>query len=111
MITAALDAGVPAAWVTGDEVYGQDPGLRAALEARGVGLRAGGRLRPPRAGQRRTARLRADDARRRLPAASLAPLSAPGRGQGPALLRLGLGTTAPARRLPLAADPPQPPHR
>jgi SRSO17 transposase len=37
MITRALDAGVPAAWVTGDEVYGADPGLRAELEARGVG--------------------------------------------------------------------------
>jgi hypothetical protein len=28
---------VPAAWVTGDEVYGANPGLRAELEARGVG--------------------------------------------------------------------------
>ena len=37
MIGRALDAGVPAAWVTGDEVYGADPGLRADLEARGVG--------------------------------------------------------------------------
>ncbi|HKR50977.1 MAG TPA: IS701 family transposase [Pseudonocardiaceae bacterium] len=37
MITRALDAGVPAPWVTGDEVYGADPKLRAALEARGVG--------------------------------------------------------------------------
>jgi SRSO17 transposase len=37
MIVAALDAGVPAGWVTGDEVYGQDPRLRAELERRGVG--------------------------------------------------------------------------
>ncbi|MFD6276643.1 hypothetical protein ACFWFI_13880, partial [Streptomyces sp. NPDC060209] len=37
MITAALDAGITASWVTGDEAYGQDPQLRAALEARGVG--------------------------------------------------------------------------
>ena len=37
MIVAALEAGVPAGWVTGDEVYGQDPGLRAELEGRGVG--------------------------------------------------------------------------
>lgn len=37
MIAAALDAGVEAAWVTGDEAYGQDPQLRAALEARGTG--------------------------------------------------------------------------
>jgi hypothetical protein len=37
MLARALDAGVPAAWVTGDEVYGADPGLRAELEVRGVG--------------------------------------------------------------------------
>jgi SRSO17 transposase len=37
MIARALDAGIPAAWVTGDEVYGADPGLRADLEARRTG--------------------------------------------------------------------------
>jgi SRSO17 transposase len=37
MICRALDAGVPAAWVTGDEVYGANPGLRAELQARGIG--------------------------------------------------------------------------
>jgi len=37
MLGRALDAGVPAAWVTGDEVYGASPTLRAELEARGVG--------------------------------------------------------------------------
>jgi SRSO17 transposase len=37
MLARTLDAGVPAAWVTGDEVYGADPGLRAELEGRGVG--------------------------------------------------------------------------
>jgi SRSO17 transposase len=37
MLTRALDAGVPAAWVTGDEVYGADPTLRAELETRGIG--------------------------------------------------------------------------
>ncbi|UIJ62042.1 IS701 family transposase [Amycolatopsis acidiphila] len=37
MITRALDAGVDAPWVTGDEVYGADPTLRAELERRGVG--------------------------------------------------------------------------
>jgi SRSO17 transposase len=37
MLTRALDAGVPASWVTGDEVYGADPRLRACLEARGIG--------------------------------------------------------------------------
>ena len=37
MLTRTLDAGVPAAWVTGDEVDGADPMLRAEPEARGVG--------------------------------------------------------------------------
>jgi SRSO17 transposase len=37
MICRALDAGVPAGWVAGDEVYGANPGLRAELEARQVG--------------------------------------------------------------------------
>jgi SRSO17 transposase len=37
MIARALDAGTPAAWVTGDEVYGADPGLRADLERRQAG--------------------------------------------------------------------------
>jgi SRSO17 transposase len=37
MLGRGLDAGVPAAWVTGDEVDGACPGLRAELEARQVG--------------------------------------------------------------------------
>jgi SRSO17 transposase len=37
MLARALDARVPAAWVTGDEVYGTDPGLLAELEGRGIG--------------------------------------------------------------------------
>ncbi|WP_326645176.1 IS701 family transposase [Nonomuraea fuscirosea] len=37
MMLAALEAGVPAHWLTGDEVYGQDPRLRAALEERRMG--------------------------------------------------------------------------
>jgi SRSO17 transposase len=37
MVCRALDAGVPAAWVTGDEVYGADPRLRAELETRHIG--------------------------------------------------------------------------
>src|SRR4051812_36739032 len=35
MIARALDAGVPCAWVLGDEVYGADRRLRAMLEERG----------------------------------------------------------------------------
>jgi hypothetical protein len=37
MIARALDAGVAARWVAGDEVYGADPRLRAELELRRVG--------------------------------------------------------------------------
>ncbi|UJW30523.1 IS701 family transposase [Saccharothrix sp. AJ9571] len=37
MIGGALDAGVRAQWVAGDEVYGADPHLRKNLEQRGVG--------------------------------------------------------------------------
>src|SRR5262245_49427283 len=37
MLCRALDAGIPAAWVTGDEVYGASPGLRAGLQARQIG--------------------------------------------------------------------------
>jgi len=38
MITAALDAGVPARFVAGDEVYGNDSKLRTALQERSVGF-------------------------------------------------------------------------
>ncbi|MEW2548209.1 IS701 family transposase [Streptomyces sp. NPDC047002] len=37
MITAALEAGITASWVTGDEAYGQDPHLRTVLETRAIG--------------------------------------------------------------------------
>lgn len=37
MITRAVAAGVPAAWVAGDEVYGADPTLRATIRSHGLG--------------------------------------------------------------------------
>ena len=37
MLVRALNVGVEARWVAGDEVYGADPGLRAELELRRVG--------------------------------------------------------------------------
>jgi SRSO17 transposase len=37
MISRTLDAGVRAGWVSADEVYGADPGLRAELERHRVG--------------------------------------------------------------------------
>jgi SRSO17 transposase len=37
MISRALQAGVPASWVAGDEVYGADPDLRTMLQERQIG--------------------------------------------------------------------------
>jgi SRSO17 transposase len=37
MITRAVQAGVPAGWVAGDEVYGADPELRAGIRGHGLG--------------------------------------------------------------------------
>ena len=37
LIARAVDAKVPAAWVAGDEVYGTDPRLRAAIRNHGLG--------------------------------------------------------------------------
>ena len=37
MISRALDAGIPAAWVAGDEVHGNDPRLRADLQQQAIG--------------------------------------------------------------------------
>jgi SRSO17 transposase len=74
MLDRALDAGVPAASVTGDEVYGADPDLRAALEARSIGYVlaiAGNRRLPTAAGP-----IRADALAAVLPARAWQRLSA-----------------------------------
>ena len=74
MLTRALDAGVSARWVAGDEVYGADPTLRAELEARRVGyvLAIGcDRRIPTQAGQ-----LRADEIAAGLPRRAWQRLSA-----------------------------------
>src|SRR4051794_3577766 len=58
LIERALDAGVPARWVTADEVYGADPRLIGCLESRGIGYVlaiAGNRRLPIDAAARRTA--------------------------------------------------------
>jgi SRSO17 transposase len=38
MIERVMDGGTPAAWVAGDEVYGNDPALRAAIAGQGLGF-------------------------------------------------------------------------
>jgi SRSO17 transposase len=38
MITRAVTAAAPARWVAGDEVYGNDPGLRAGIAGQGLGF-------------------------------------------------------------------------
>jgi SRSO17 transposase len=93
MLGRALDAGVPASWVTGDEVYGADLGLRAVLEARGVGYVAGGGLRPP--GRLRRATHRADALLRSVPARAWQQVSCGKGRQRLPLLRLGIPPLGP----------------
>jgi SRSO17 transposase len=88
MLTLALNAAVPAAWVTGDEVYGADPRLRAELEARGVGYVVGGGLRPPHPG-----RWRHPSGRRpaqACPGTGLVVCVGWARRQGPPVVRVGV---------------------
>jgi SRSO17 transposase len=74
MICRALDAGAPARWVAGDEVYGADPALRTELEIRRVGyvLAIGCDRRVPTA----AGLLRADEVTADLPKRSWQRLSA-----------------------------------
>jgi len=69
--------GVPAAWVTGDEVYGADPVLRAELEIRGIGYVLAVACDPPVLAAGDT--YRADALLRRVPARAWQCVSA-GRG-------------------------------
>ncbi len=89
MIARALEAGVPAGWVTGDEVYGQHCGLRRSLEDRqmpyvlavpvnqrviaGVSTDTGVRV----------AELRADELADSLPAQAFKKISAGNGAKGP----------------------------
>ncbi|WP_079058188.1 IS701 family transposase [Streptomyces cellostaticus] len=83
MITGALDAGIGASWVTGDEAYGQDPGLRALLESRAIGyVLAVACSRRVRINQGRTT-ARADAVADRLPASAWHRQSAGAGAKGP----------------------------
>ncbi|WP_438804444.1 IS701 family transposase [Nocardia noduli] len=81
LIIDALDAGIPALWVTGGEVYGSDPKLRAALRARGTGyvlaVACDHRL------ETTTGRVRADILAKSLPKRAWQPLSAGDGAKGP----------------------------
>jgi len=109
MIGRALDAGTPAAWVTGDEVYGADPGLRASLKRAADRIRAG-RGQEPHGGRQCRAGPGGRPGREAA-APVLAAAVGRGRRQGPPLVRLGLDChRARPPWMPLAADPPQPAH-
>ncbi|MEU1854357.1 transposase [Streptomyces sp. NPDC019990] len=83
MIAAALDGGITASWVTGDEAYGQDPQLRTALEERGIGyvLAVAGSIRV-RINHGRTP-IRADTVAGRLPSTAWHRQSAGNGAKGP----------------------------
>ncbi len=83
MIIDALDARVPAAWVTGDEVYGGDPKLRSALESRGTGYVLA--VACSHQVTTATGRVRADTLAGRLPKRAWQPLSAGDGAKGPRL--------------------------
>ncbi len=87
MLERALDAGVPAAWVTGDEVYGGDRRLRLWLEEREVAhVLAVKRTEPLwAAADRGPAQVAATDVVAALPATAWVRLSAGEGAKGPRL--------------------------
>jgi SRSO17 transposase len=113
LIERALDAGVPASWVTADEVYGADPRLASTLETRGVGyvlaIAAHRRLPVDAASARTAAQLAAD-----LPRWAWQVRSAGAGAHGPrryawAWIELHPRTAAPARRPQPGEQPEQSP--
>jgi SRSO17 transposase len=94
MLAAAFDAGVPAGWVTADEVYGADPDLRADLETRGVGyVMAIGCDRRVRINHGRTL-IRADALTGRVPTGSWQSASCGPGAKGPRIYQWAWITTA-----------------
>jgi len=85
MLARALEAGVPAGWVTGDEVYGGDRRLRLALEERGQPFVLGVKRTEPlwAATDRGPAQEAAADLAAALPAAAWKRLSAGDGAKGP----------------------------
>ena len=103
----------PAAWVTGDEVYGADPGLRAELETRGIGYVLAVAC-DHRVAVAAGDSYRADALLRRVPARAWQRLSAGTGAKGHryydwAFIRLDHGDPSPGgQAAALAAGPPQP---
>jgi len=76
MLQRALDAGVPAAWVTADEAYGGDPALRRFLEARGLSYVLAVKCTEPLRPADGSARATAEQLAARVPAAQWVACSA-----------------------------------
>jgi SRSO17 transposase len=94
MIERAVAAGVPFAWVAGDEVYGQNPGLRGALEEQDISYVMAVPCSEPvtvPAGQRR-----ADELAALVPAGAWQRLSCADGSKGPRLYDWALIDTVPA---------------
>jgi len=85
MIARALDAGVPAGWTTGDEVYGQHAKLRMMLEERQMPyvLAVAVNQRVIATVDGRIAECRVDDLAARLPAQAWKKISAGAGSKGP----------------------------
>ncbi len=97
MLARALQAGVPAGWVAGDEVYGQHYRLRAALEARGVGyvLAVPVNQRVIGTVDGRVRELRADALAATLPAQAWKKISAGAGAKGPRVYHWARAATRP----------------
>ncbi|MBV9312552.1 MAG: IS701 family transposase, partial [Pseudonocardia sp.] len=112
LITRVLDAGLPARWVAGDEVYGADPQLRTKLETRQLGyVLAIGRDRrvPTPLGPQR-----ADELAARVPTRAWQRLSAGKGAKGERVHDWALITLTPPSQTPpttktASTDPPPPP--
>jgi SRSO17 transposase len=97
MLTRTLDAGVPAGWVTGDEVYGQHFRLRRTLEERGMPyvLAVPVNQRVIATVDGKVAELRADALARTLPAQAWKKISAGSGAKGPRLYHWARATIRP----------------